>query len=59
MYKSPKVRLCLYLHYLFGPLHFNFMDKGGLGFLLGAVGVGRYLFLFHLRVAFPSPLIVE
>ncbi len=59
MYKFPKMCLCLFLHYLFGSLHLSFMDKGGLGFWLGAVGVGHCFFLFHLRVAFLSPPIVD
>jgi hypothetical protein len=59
MYKSPKVCLCLFLCYLFGPLHLSFMDKGSLGFLLGVVGVGRCFFLFHLRATFPSTPIVD
>jgi hypothetical protein len=35
------------------------MDKGDLGFLLGAVGVSDCLFLFHLKAAFLSPPIMD
>jgi hypothetical protein len=47
------------LHYLSGPLHLCAFDKFGLGFLLKVVGVGRCLFLFHLRVALVSPPIMD
>jgi len=48
MYKSPKMCLCLFLRYLFGPLHLSFMDKGGLGFFFGGGGNGSLFFSLSL-----------
>jgi hypothetical protein len=41
--------LCLFLRYLFRPLHLSFMDKGGLGFFVGGNGSGLLFLSFPFK----------